>query len=302
MALQETTLFGKVDKVSMAIERFRSFAELAEANHPNGFYVADSGGKDSSVIKELAKLAGVKFEIVHNHTTIDYPETVYFVRNEKKRWENQGISYTIDYPVDKNGNRISFWGMLPKRVLPTRRIRWCCEIFKEGSGKGRFVVTGVRWAESNTRKNRGTYEISADRKENRVILNNDNDSKRKMTEHCMKQGKVMINPIIDWTDADVWEFIRAYHVPYNPLYDMGYKRVGCVGCPNSNNALELEKMPKYKNLYMQACKRILEEQPQFKEKHGWKNEQEFFNWWVSNRSTVQEIDGQLEFDDYEDKG
>ena len=91
-------MFGEVDKVEVAIERIRVLADRAILNDPRGFVVCDSGGKDSNVIKQLAYLSGVPFEIVHNHTTVDYPETVYYVRREKKRWEKLGISYTVSYP------------------------------------------------------------------------------------------------------------------------------------------------------------------------------------------------------------
>lgn len=60
---------------------------------------------------------------------------------------------------------------------------------------------------------------------------NDNDDKRLVIERCAIRGRVVSNPIIDWTHKDIWDYIRSNHMPYNPLYDMGYKRVGCVGCP-----------------------------------------------------------------------
>jgi phosphoadenosine phosphosulfate reductase len=57
---------------------------------------------------------------------------------------------------------------------------------------------------------------------------------RRLTESCIPKKKFVLNPIIDWTEQDVWDFIKKYKLPYNPLYDIGYKRVGCVGCPLSS--------------------------------------------------------------------
>ena len=54
----------------------------------SGCVISDSGGKDSSVLKHIAlktrEKYGLNFKIRHNHTTVDAPETVYFVREEKK--------------------------------------------------------------------------------------------------------------------------------------------------------------------------------------------------------------------------
>lgn len=246
--LQELTLFGEIDRVQTAIDRLRMLAPNAEANHPGGLMVCDSGGKDSDVIKELARLAGVRFEIAHSHTTADHPLTVRYVREEQARWRALGVSYTIIYPTFK-GKSTSMWALIPIKGAPMRQRRWCCDLLKETAGAGRYTVTGVRWAESANRKQRrATYELPSGKRE-RIKLNNDNDLKRRMTEFCMKRGKVVVNPIIDWQDADVWEFHDLYHLPHNPLYDLGYKRVGCIGCPMALNLRELDDLPEYKALY-----------------------------------------------------
>ena len=77
------------------------------------------------------------------------------------------------------------------------------------------MVTGVRWAESaNRRKKRGLVNIggaeaqvtadgfNADYKKNKygIILNSDNVENRKTVEHCVRQGKIVVNPIVDWED------------------------------------------------------------------------------------------------------
>lgn len=221
--LQELTLFGEIDRVQTAIDRLRMLAPNAEANHPGGLMVCDSGGKDSDVIKELARLAGVRFEIAHSHTTADHPLTVRYVREEQARWRALGVSYTIIYPTFK-GKSTSMWALIPIKGAPMRQRRWCCDLLKETAGAGRYTVTGVRWAESANRKQRrATYELPSGKRE-RIKLNNDNDLKRRMTEFCMKRGKVVVNPIIDWQDADVWEFHDLYHLPHNPLVDIEQKK------------------------------------------------------------------------------
>ena len=112
------------------------------------------------------------------------------------------------------------------------RQRYCCQVLKEATCRDRFITTGVRWAESvKRRNNRGVYENFTANPEKKIILNNDNDENRRLFESCALKGKKICNPIVDWTDRDVWDYIRSERLPMNPLYEMGFYRVGCIGCP-----------------------------------------------------------------------
>ncbi len=202
------------DKVEMAIHRLQAFEP------EEGYYVAFSGGKDSMCIYHLCKMAGVKFDAHYNVTSVDPPELIYFIRENYPdvAWE---------YPRDEKGEVITMWNLIPRKQMPpTRMARYCCEHFKESSGKGRITVTGVRWAESSNRAgNQGVAvfwgkqkktkqkaeEFGAEYKQNKkgnIILNDDNDPARRMVEHCYRTQKTLVNPIVDWTDEDVWQFIR----------------------------------------------------------------------------------------------
>ncbi len=286
--LNEITLFGDLDRVQAAIDRLKVFAELAVSANPNGFIILDSGGKDSGAIKALASLSGVRFEIVHSHTTADHPLTVRFVQEEKRRWEESGVPYRITYPIYK-GERTSMWDMIALKGPPTRIRRWCCDVLKKnGTGNGRFVVSGVRWAESVRRKNsRHLYEAPLNAK-TLVGFRSAEDAKGYLEREPTRlgRGKFFINPIIDWTDEDVWEFHRRYQLPHNPLYDMGYKRVGCVGCPMGDNKRELESMPEFKGLYVRAFQRYLDRRPDIVEKHFCQDGNSIYRWWVDNGRTA----------------
>ena len=278
----------------MAIERIQAFADQARQNNPNGFAVCDSGGKDSGVIKQLAYLAGVPFEIVHNHTTADHPLTVRFVRAERDRWRALGVEYNITYPTYK-GEPTSMWKLIPIKGPPLRVKRWCCDILKERSTQGRYVITGVRWAESSKRKNnRATFEIPKNSRE-RIKLNNDNDARRKLMEVCLRKNQVVTNPIIDWSDSDVWEFHRRFSLPYNPLYDMGFSRVGCVGCPMADIKRELEMFPEFKKMYLRAFQRCVEAKPL--SRYGWRTGQDLYDWWVSGKGVEYNEDQLTLFDE-----
>lgn len=282
MALIENTLEGRVNRVDIAIKRIQSFDPLALGIMDQPYYVAYSGGKDSDAIRILCELAGVKHELWHNHTTVDAPETVRYVRSIP------GIR--IDYPEQ------SMWRLIESKGIPPIRIkRYCCEVLKERGGEKRFVMTGVRRAESaNRRKKRGSVEVQGKR-DSKLILNADNDDARRVLETCRIKGKRVINPIIDWSDADVWELLDSYGCKSNPLYQCGYHRVGCVGCPMSTRqAQELERYPKYKLNYIKAFDRMLLRR---REKglayDTWTSGEEVYRWWVSGKAPPREIEGQM---------
>lgn len=303
------------DLEHIAIERLKAASEMSLQHYGLPLVVTDSGGKDSQVVKELAIRAGIPFEIMHNHTTADAPETVRFVRSESKRFEELGIKYTINMPTYK-GKRTSMWSLIPQKLMPpTRLVRYCCSVLKEQGGSGRFISTGVRWDESASRKNnRGIYErIAADRKK-KVILNNDNDDKRMLFENCRLKAKRVVNPIIDWKDEDVWDFLgegqqvncgafnlTANGIPVNPLYDEGWCRVGCVGCPlagKKGRVAEFIRWPKYKQLYINAFdKMLIERERKGKLEGSWRMGnagRDVFNWWMEHDI----LPGQMNIDDF----
>jgi phosphoadenosine phosphosulfate reductase len=281
--LIEQTLWGTRNKVKIAIARIKEFEPMALRNNPAGYYVCISGGKDSSVIQELCIMAGVACEFAHNHTPADHPETVYFVRRERERIRAMGLSFSVNIPRFADGRQKTMWNLIPIHGLPTRIVRWCRAEFKEGGGRGRYLITGVRWEESAKRKKRGLHEVRAAKVENRIVLNNDNEMKRRLMEYCMPKKSFFLNPIIDWTEEDVWDFIRKYRLPYNPLYDKGHKRVGCIGCPmNVKCRKDLERNPKYKAAYFRAAKKYIEYKKERRlDCYGvMETPENYFEWWL----------------------
>lgn len=275
-----------MDRVETAIERLKAFEP------PEGYRLAFSGGKDSVAIKALADMAGVKYEAHYQNTSVDPPELVQFIKTFD--------DVQMDSPKDKDGNRITMWNLIPKKKMPpTRIVRYCCHALKETGGDGRLVITGVRWAESvKRRQNQGEVTIMDGTKENLmemgfdesvlnstpyggVVLNMDNAESKDIVSMCYRTRKTTVNPIIDWSNEDVWEFIHKYNVPYCHLYDEGYKRLGCIGCPMSTHAAEeLERYPKYKQAYMRAFDRMLEERKQRGYDDHWKTAEDVMAWWL----------------------
>jgi phosphoadenosine phosphosulfate reductase len=110
-----------------------------------------------------------------------------------------------------------------------------------------------------------------------------------MTENCMKKNKLILNPIIEWSDDEVWEYIKERGLPYNPLYDRGHKRVGCIGCPMKTNRKELEENPLYAALYRKAAEKYL---AKAKIREGTRKDIDtYYNWWVDFCSGIGKMRG-----------
>lgn len=221
---------------------------LQEFEPPEGYFLAFSGGKDSVVIYHLAEQAGVKFDPHYNITGIDPPELVYFIRQYYP-------SMIYEKPL------MTLWKLIELKGLPRRNARFCCEYLKEHSGAGRFVATGIRWQESWRRK------------------------KRQMVETCRwVKGKRFLHPIIDWTTAEVWEYIRQENLPYCSLYDEGFKRLGCVLCPMTTRAQTLRdiaRWPKIAQAWFRAWSRYFARGTEGVKRFN--SPEEGFDWWLSRK-------------------
>jgi len=270
--LIEDTLFGTIDKVQIAICRLQFAAELAG---DEGLYLAFSGGKDSQCIYHLAKEAGVKFDAHYNVTGIDPPELVYFIREK--------------YPdVKAEMYRKSMYKLISEKgIPPTRLIRYCCSELKERGGVGRICVTGVRWSESTRRKNnRNAFEVVTRNTKEKALFN-DNDDDRRQFEVCQLKGKKVINPIIDWTAEDVWDFLNSMEIEHCCLYDEGFERIGCIGCPMAGikgREREFARYPKFKDYYIRAFGKMLEVRKakgKVDTNTNWDTAEGVFNWWMS---------------------
>lgn len=102
----------------------------------------------------------------------------------------------------------------------------------------------------------------AEKKSHRMSNYDPDHPTEEMMYHCQMWARKMLNPIIDWTEDEVWEFIHKYNVPYCKLYDEGHTRLGCIGCPMGtvqHRLQEFERYPKYKQAYIRAFDRMIEE-------------------------------------------
>lgn len=200
--------------VNTAIKTIQTFAPISQ------YYGAFSGGKDSIVIKELARLAGIPIVWHYNVTTVDPPELVQYIKREHP-------DVLFDRPTKPLWARIADQGS-----PPTRLIRWCCREYKESKAPANSIMlTGVRAAESPRRA-----------------------EKWKVVNPMVRQDGTHITaiaPILYWSDDEVWQFIRDHQLPYSSLYDEGFKRLGCVLCPmaDTQRLKHMKRWPRIARLW-----------------------------------------------------
>lgn len=239
------------NKVEVAYERYRWAAKEAERLFDMPLVVQYSGGKDSDVILQLAKESGVPFRVTHNLTTADPPDNVYYIRRVFAALRQEGIEAKINVP------KRSLWRIMRETlVIPSRVMRVCCSELKERRmPDAPYIVTGVRWAESAGRRAKSGIAMvytASERTSERTsagLLTTDDASSRRLFEQCQMRGVRVLNPIIDWSDDDVWSYLRSRGIEGNPLYKEGWKRIGCVGCPLAGRRARELAFARYPGLY-----------------------------------------------------
>lgn len=258
--LVEQTLFGERNKVEIAIQRLKEFEPQ------QGYLLAFSGGKDSQVVYHLAKMAGVKFR-AECAPTPDPPELIRFRRKYYSDVIERKCNTFTKRQVkgSMEGRPKTIWNLIATRKSPPTRLqRYCCEELKENVGNtGDVVLVGVRWSESSKRK--------------------------QLSMVSFWKGKTMVRPIIDWSDEDVWEFLKSNNIPYCELYDKGFDRLGCIGCPlASNQEKELDMYPQYKQNYIRAFDRMVKN---LDNNTTWQTGQDVMEWWL-NKNKEKPLENQ----------
>lgn len=236
----------------------RAISLLQEHEPTGGYWGRFSGGKDSIAIYRLAQLSGVRVSWSYSMTTIDPPEVV---KHTKRHYPD------VELLKPENGSFFRF--MEERKGLPTRRAAWCCDVYKELAPPGTStLILGIRAEESRNRAKRwAEYSVHE------------------------ATGALAVLPIFHWASDELWTFIRREGLPYPSLYDQGFHRLGCIGCPKANRAnrlSEFRRWPAYERRWRLACKRIWDRRKGTPQRDGrewfgsarFQNWEEMWEWWV----------------------
>jgi phosphoadenosine phosphosulfate reductase len=257
------------EKMIKTVGLLRKAEKLAlKYDADNGYWLAFSCGKDSQCLYHMTQLACVKFKAHFSPTSCDPPQAIRFCKTKYPEVEIIPPKTSI------------YKAAVEMACLPMMRVRYCCALFKEGHGSGRVTLTGVRKSESIKRSKRHEVEVSnhkfsgdlddftaySEKRIKKILkhVNQDQFGEAKETEiRCISgKDKIIVNPIIDWTESDVWEFLNnVVEVPHCELYDPPYnkKRIGCILCPMSsykNKLQDCEDYPHIKAKWLKVIKLI----------------------------------------------
>ena len=258
-------------KIDYSIDLLRKAEKMALRLDPeNGFWLAFSGGKDSQALYHVARMAGVRFKAHMNLTSVDPPEVIRFVKRQYS-------------DVELIKPQMSIFEMAKKKhFLPTMRFRWCCAEYKEKGGAGKVTLIGIRKQESARRSKRNEVELS----KHKFSGNFDqwSEHEEKMVTCVGGKDKILVSPIIYWTERDVWEFLNENGIPHCELYDQGYTRIGCICCPMSNprqKRKEIKRWPHVKRNWLKTIQWLKDNGYCFSASL---NAEFGFNWWISGKS------------------
>ena len=280
--LDYETVMSKVSrplarKLEHSVELLRKSEKMALRLDPeNGFYLAFSGGKDSQCLYHLVKLAGVKAKTHMNLTSVDPPEVIRFVKTH--------------YPdVQLIKPKMSIYDMAKKKhLMPTRTLRWCCAEFKETSGAGKVTLIGIRKEESARRAKRGEISTNIKGKHNEETFDQWSDHEEQMVACVGGKDKILVSPIIYWTERDVWEFLNVNDIPHCELYDEGYTRIGCILCPMHRNyqqkMREIKRWPHVKRNWLKTIQWLIDNGYI---DHNFNDAETGFRWWISGKGYKQ---------------
>lgn len=291
---QQINLFQSGQPDEEDIRLLRGYEDFALKIDPRGYCVCTSEGKDSRVLGHLMRRAGVKHFYIHNITGIDPPELVYFQRRNFREYQDMG------YEVHDCMYDMSIWQLMKKkRVPPMRHMRYCCEHLKEKKTLEQgnaMICTGVRRAES-TRRAKQRAELEHDH-EHLNPYDQEYGVEVETWRVCFDnpkwgiEGLWTLNPIAEWPDHWIWDYSKEAHLEQCSLYNEGFDRLGCIGCPMGGECQrrrQFERWPGFRNAWLRAFRACIDGRKESGLPTPFTDPEEWMEWWLSDK-TMGKVD------------
>jgi len=189
--------------------------------------IASSFGAEDVVLIDLAARIQPKFRVFTLDTDFLFPETYALIDQIERQYgvqiERARSRYTPGEQAAAFGDAL--WSREPDKCCNLRKVE---PLTQKLAGLSAWI-TGIRRDQAPTRANARKLE----------------DDK--------KFGLVKLNPLADWTWDQVWDYIRAHNVPYNPLHDRNYPSIGCTYCTRQVQAGEDMRAGRWSGFQKTEC-------------------------------------------------
>lgn len=166
--------------------------------------LASSFGLEDVVLVDMLHRTGQPFRVFYLDTDVLFPETYDLIERVRRRYgialERLSPRLSLGAQAERHGDAL--WAREPDRCCAIRKVE---PLTRALAGLDAWI-TGIRRDQTPARAHAGRIEWDS--------------------AHALAK----VNPLAPWTIEQVWRYVRANDVPYNPLHDRGYPSIGCTHC------------------------------------------------------------------------
>jgi phosphoadenosine phosphosulfate reductase len=188
--------------------------------------------KQSSVLVHMVSELGLDVDVVELDTHLFFKESYETRERLVERYDLSLIRPQVIAVAEQHKREgPNLWESNPDRCCHIRKVEPLIEVLRPYDA----WVSGIRRDQSPSRAN------------------------ARKVERSERYGVWKIQPLADWSEEDVWTYIMANDIPYNPLHDAGYRSIGCIPCTRPTRADEEERAGRWAGSDKLECGIHLEE-------------------------------------------
>ncbi|HEX54809.1 MAG: phosphoadenosine phosphosulfate reductase [Candidatus Altiarchaeales archaeon] len=182
------------------VEKSKDVIREAVERFKDKIAIAWTGGKDSTVVLGLTRElfnGRVPIPVLFVDTTVKFKETYDFINKLKREWN-------LNLVIARNEDAL-------KKIEIAKDRERCCHLLKTEAlnmaiknNGWKAIIAAIRWDEQEARANEKYFSP--------------------------RKNHIRVHPILHFTEKDIWDYIKSRNLPYHPLYDKGYRSIGCEPC------------------------------------------------------------------------